>query len=268
MARLAPSSDSAKLDAQVLLLDILDKPRSFLFSWPDYQLTEQQQLRFERNCQRREQGEPIAHITGTREFWSLPLKVNSTTLIPRPDTETLVEYALTLNLASDAKVLDLGTGSGAIALALASEMPAWQVIGVDRVEEAVVLAEHNRQCLNIVNAEFKLSNWFSAVVRQKFALIVSNPPYIEANDEHLQQGDVRFEPLSALVAEDDGMADIKQIITQARDYLTTNGYLLIEHGYQQGINVRRFFAQMSYINILTIKDYGGNDRVTLAQWTN
>jgi len=145
-------------------------------------------------------------------------------------------------------------------------MPSWQVTGVDRVADAVELAKENKQRLAINNANFALSNWFSAVNTQKFNLIVSNPPYIEQDDEHLNQGDVRFEPLSALVADDDGMADIKQIITIARDYLATNGYLLIEHGYKQSVMVQDFFAQMSYSHILTIKDLGGNDRVTLAQW--
>ncbi len=265
-ALLTPSSDSAKLDAQVLLLSILDKPRSYLFTWPEKHLTEQQQIDFNKACQRRLNGEPVAHIVGFREFWSLPIKVNATTLIPRPDTETLVEYALALELPTDAKVLDLGTGTGAIALALASEMPNWRVTGVDRIADAVVLAQENKRRLNIQNAHFELSNWFSAVSKEKFNLIVSNPPYIEQGDEHLSQGDVRFEPLSALVADDDGMADIKQIITIARDYLITNGYLLIEHGYKQSAMVKEFFAQMSYSHILTIKDLGGNDRVTIAQW--
>ncbi|MBB1507363.1 peptide chain release factor N(5)-glutamine methyltransferase [Pseudoalteromonas sp. SG41-1] len=263
---LQSSSDSAKLDAQVLLLDVLQKPRSYLFSWPEQKLTPQQQQLFESYCQRRLTGEPVAHITGTREFWSLPLQVNPTTLIPRPDTETLVEYTLSLPLPVAAKVLDLGTGTGAIALALASEMPLWQITGVDRVTDAVALANTNKQWLGFINVDFVQSDWFSQVTAQKFDLIVSNPPYIEYDDIHLNQGDVRFEPLSALVADDDGMADIKYIITQARNFLTSNGYLVIEHGYQQSTKVHSFFAQMAYTNILTVKDLANNDRVTLAQW--
>lgn len=264
---LQSSTDSAKLDAQVLLLDVLKKPRSHLFSWPEIFLTEAQQLQFNEYCQRRLNGEPVAHITGLREFWSLPLHVNSSTLIPRPDTETLVEHALTLPLPVAAKVLDLGTGTGAIALALGSEMPAWQITGVDKVTDAVALANSNKQRLGFTNVDFLQSDWFSEVATQQFDLIVSNPPYIEYDDFHLQQGDVRFEPLSALVADNDGMADINYIITQARNYLAPNGFLLIEHGYQQSSKVQRFFAQMAYTNILTVKDLANNDRVTLAKWT-
>lgn len=264
--QLANSSESPKLDSQVLLLHVLQKPRSYLFTWPDKYLTTEQNTCFTDYCKRRESGEPVAHITGLREFWSLPLQVNPTTLIPRPDTETLVEHALSLNLPENANVLDLGTGTGAIALALASEMPNWQITGVDRVNDAVELANTNKQRLGFDKVTFLQSDWMSAVTKQQFDLIVSNPPYIESDDIHLNQGDVRFEPLSALVAEDDGMADIKHIISQSRGYLRKNGYLLLEHGYQQGIKVRRFFAEMAYINILTVKDLGNNDRVTLAQW--
>ncbi|EWS97905.1 MAG: peptide chain release factor N(5)-glutamine methyltransferase [Pseudoalteromonas tetraodonis] len=263
---LASSSDSAKLDAQVLLLNILQKPRSYLFTWPEKQLTDEQSQAFERACERRLNGEPVSHITGYREFWSLQLEVNPTTLIPRPDTETLVELALSCNVPNDAKVLDLGTGTGAIALALGSEMPTWDIIAVDRIDDAVALAKRNQKRLAINNVCVKQSNWFSALNNKKFDLIVTNPPYIEYNDKHLHQGDVRFEPLSALVADDAGLADIKQIITQSRDYLHSNGYLLIEHGFEQSAAVRHIFNQMAFINVSTVKDLGNNDRVTFGQW--
>ncbi len=263
---LASSSDSAKLDAQVLLLNILQKPRSYLFTWPEKQLTDEQSQAFERACERRLNGEPVSHITGYREFWSLQLEVNPTTLIPRPDTETLVELALSCNVPNDAKVLDLGTGTGAIALALGSEMPTWDIIAVDRIDDAVALAKRNQKRLAINNVCVKQSNWFSALNNKKFDLIVTNPPYIEYNDKHLHQGDVRFEPLSALVADDAGLADIKQIITQSRDYLYSNGYLLIEHGFEQSAAVRHIFNQMAFINVSTVKDLGNNDRVTFGQW--
>jgi release factor glutamine methyltransferase len=263
---LASSSESAKLDAQVLLLHILQKPRSYLFTWPEHALSDEQQSQFNVFIQRRLKGEPVAHITGLREFWSLSLEVNATTLIPRPDTETLVEQALEIALPATAKVLDLGTGTGAIALALGSEMPSWQITAVDRVSDAVALATRNQQRLAINNVHVKQSNWFSELHGEKFNLIVTNPPYIESSDIHLNQGDVRFEPLSALVADDCGMSDIKQIITQSRDYLSSNGYLLIEHGFEQGEAVRHFFEKMAFVNIKTVKDLGNNDRVTLALW--
>lgn len=264
--RLQPSSDSAKLDAEVLLLHVLDKPRSYLFTWPEAELTTQQIDAFKALVAKREMGHPVAHLVGIREFWSLELEVNNSTLIPRPDTETLVEKALSLDLPTDAKMLDLGTGTGAIALSLASEQPNWQVTAVDFSEQAVALAKRNQQKLALNNVTVLHSNWFSAVPNQQFDLIVSNPPYIDEQDEHLSQGDVRFEPMSALVAPDNGMADIKVIIEQARQYLAPNGYLLIEHGYQQALLLQEFFAQMAYSNILTIKDMAGCDRVTMAQW--
>lgn len=264
---LAATSDSAKLDAQVLLLHIIQKPRSYLFTWPEKPLTEEQQQLFDGYCQRRLHGEPVAHITGLREFWSLQLGVNATTLIPRPDTETLVEHALALKMPKNAKVLDLGTGTGAIALALGSEMPHWDITAVDKILDAVQLASKNQQHLNINNVRIKQSNWFSELNNEKFDLIVTNPPYIESNNAHLKLGDVRFEPLSALVAADNGMADIKQIIQQSRDYLHSNGYLLVEHGFEQGAAVRHFFTQMAFTDVRTVKDMGNNDRVTLGQWS-
>ncbi|TMP38570.1 peptide chain release factor N(5)-glutamine methyltransferase [Pseudoalteromonas rubra] len=263
--QLQSSSESAKLDAEVLLLHILQKNRSYLFAWPEAELNAEQQQRFATLIARRQAGEPVAHLTGEREFWSLPLYVNNSTLIPRPDTETLVEQALALALPTQARVLDLGTGTGAIVLALASEQPGWQLIGVDFSSDAVALAEKNRLRLGFEHVQIRQSDWFSALADQCFDLIVSNPPYICETDEHLSQGDVRFEPLSALVAPDQGYADIRHIIEQAQAHLTSDGYLMFEHGYQQAAGVQQIFAQMNYRNILTIKDMAGCDRVTMAQ---
>ena len=237
-------SDTIKLDAEVLLLACIDKTRTYLFTWPEKRLTDEQQRCFFEMVERRKLGEPVAHIVGFREFWSLPLEVNAQTLIPRPDTETLVEQVLALEIDRDISLLDLGTGTGAIALAISSEYPNWHVTGCDRIPAAIELAERNRQRLNTDNqfdkVQFIQSNWFSALKDQKFDVIVSNPPYIEPNDPHLNQGDVCFEPLSALVAQDDGMADLKHIIAQAKSHLNENGTLLLEHGYNQSKLVSDF----------------------------
>ncbi|OCQ18208.1 protein-(glutamine-N5) methyltransferase, release factor-specific [Pseudoalteromonas luteoviolacea] len=262
---LANLSDSPKLDAEVLLLHVLDRPRSYLFTWPEEVLSEQHYAKYKELLEKRCEGLPVAHLTGEREFWSLPFYVNNSTLIPRPDTETLVEQALALEIPNDAKVLDLGTGTGAIALSLASEMPKWQLWAVDYSDDAVLLAKKNQQRLDITNATILQSDWFTNVPKQRFDLIVSNPPYIEENDVHLSQGDVRFEPLSALVAPEQGYADIRHIAKNALDYLMIGGYIMVEHGYDQGVGVQEIFAQMGYGNILTIKDMAGCDRVTLAQ---
>lgn len=269
------TSDSPRLDVELLLAQVLQKSRTFLFTWPETLLTEHQQQAFEVALQRRLQGEPVAHILGEREFWSLPITVNATTLIPRPDTELLVATALEI-FADDDKnrprqVLDLGTGTGAIALALASEKPGWQCVGVDRVAGAVELACHNRQKLGLLNTAFFQSDWFEALAAadgepQRFDMIISNPPYIDPQDPHLQQGDVRFEPLSALVAEQQGLADIQTIVATAPIFLKAEGWLLLEHGYDQGEAVRSLLAARGFQQGETRKDYGNNDRLTLGQW--
>jgi len=263
---LTPSSESPKLDAEVLLLATINQSRTYLFTWPEKGLSDEQQDQFLSFIEQRSQGKPVAHITQYREFWSLNFKVSPATLIPRPDTETLVELALDKATNKQGKLLDLGTGTGAIALSLASELPDWQVTAVDYQLDAVLLANENKSQLGITNAEMLQSNWFSALAGEKFDLIVSNPPYIDPQDPHLQQGDVRFEPLSALIAEKKGMADLEFIITKSREFLNESGWLLLEHGYDQGQLVRDFFAKMAYKVITTEKDLGGNDRVTLAQW--
>ncbi|EKO3926398.1 peptide chain release factor N(5)-glutamine methyltransferase [Vibrio metschnikovii] len=259
-------SDSPSLDAALLLCHVLQKPRSYLLTWPDKRLDADAISAFEVLLARRIAGEPIAYIIGEREFWSLPLKVAPSTLIPRPDTERLVELALDKAVLIEGDILDLGTGTGAIALALASELPQRHVLGIDLRSEAVELAEDNRKRLQLSNVTFLQGSWFTPLANGiKFALIASNPPYIEEHDPHLQQGDVRFEPRSALVAGDNGLADIKHIATSAREYLLDQGWLLFEHGYQQGKAVRTILSELGYQQVVTEQDYAGNDRVTLGQ---
>ncbi|MCG6413249.1 peptide chain release factor N(5)-glutamine methyltransferase [Vibrio fluvialis] len=260
-------SDSPSLDAAVLLCHALDKPRSYLLTWPDKVLDAPIQAMFDALLQRRITGEPVAYIIGEREFWSLPLKVSPSTLIPRPDTERLVEVALEKAQTLEGDILDLGTGTGAIALALASDLPHRRVVGIDLRDEAQQLATDNANRLHITNVTFLQGSWFEPLSRgTKFALIVSNPPYIEENDPHLAQGDVRFEPKSALVAADNGLADIKHISDAGRDYLQNGGWLAFEHGYDQGASVRTIMQALGYQQVVTEQDYAGNDRVTLGQY--
>lgn len=258
-------SDSPRLDIELLLCDLLDKPRSWLFTWPDATLNAQQQARFEQLLARRRQGEPIAHLLGYRDFWTLRLRVSPDTLIPRPDTETLVELALNLLPEEPARVADLGTGTGAIALALASERPQWQLVATDLHPGAVALAQDNARAHQLSNVEILQGSW-CAPLSGRFDMILSNPPYIDPEDPHLQQGDVRFEPLSALTAEDKGLADIRIIADQARDFLRPGGWLLFEHGYDQGEAVRDLLCQLGYAQVRTQRDLGDNDRVTLGCW--
>jgi release factor glutamine methyltransferase len=217
---------------------------------------------------RRQAGEPVAYILGQQGFWSLELEVASHTLIPRPDTELLVETVLALLPATPAALLDLGTGTGAIALALTSERPAWRLTGVDRVAEAVALAERNRARLNLNNASFVASHWFSALAGQRYQLIVSNPPYIAADDRHLAEGDVRFEPSSALVAGADGLDDIRLIIQQAPDYLEAGGWLLLEHGFDQAAAVRELLSARGFSAVESRRDLGGHERISLGRFDN
>ncbi len=260
-------SDSARRDAEILLGFVTGRARTFLMAFGETLLTQQQQEQLERLLVRRERGEPVAYLIGEREFWSLPLSVSPATLIPRPDTECLVELALERLPSSSCNILDLGTGTGAIALALASERQDCRVTGVDLQPEAVALAQHNAQKLAIGNAQFLQGSWFAPLAGQTFALIASNPPYIDAADPHLAQGDVRFEPSSALVAQQHGLADLSAIVQQAPQYLQPQGWLLLEHGWQQGESVRALLQAAGFISIATRRDYGDNDRVTFGQWS-
>lgn len=266
LSQLLVGSDSAALDAELLLCHCLAKERAYLYTWPEREVDVQQENHFRELIARRQRGEPVAYLLGSRDFWSFSLAVDNSTLIPRPDTERLVEVALELLSSDRAKVLDLGTGTGAIALALAKEKPHWQVLGVDVANAAVELAQRNARALEIINAEFVQSDWFANIPAQQFDLIVSNPPYIDGADPHLAQGDVRFEPRRALVAEQNGLAAIAEITARAQDYLKPGAWLLFEHGFEQAPLVRTLLSQKAFESIATWNDFGGRERVTGGRW--
>ncbi|WP_300003076.1 peptide chain release factor N(5)-glutamine methyltransferase [uncultured Cedecea sp.] len=260
------NSDSPKRDAQILLGFVTGKSRTFILAFAETTLTDIQYSQLAILLARRINGEPVAYLVGEREFWSLPLRVSPATLIPRPDTECLIEHALTCLPSRPCHILDLGTGTGAIALALASERPDCQVTALDVVPEAVALARSNAENLAITNVKVLQSHWFSALEEQRFALIISNPPYIDSDDPHLSQGDVRFEPKSALVADNHGLADIEILVSKARDFLEPNGWLILEHGWQQGLEVRQLFIHAGFNDVNTGKDYGDNERLTSGRY--
>ncbi|MBA1290063.1 peptide chain release factor N(5)-glutamine methyltransferase [Pseudomonas japonica] len=260
-----PESPTARLDIELLLAAALGKTRSYLRTWPERIVGTEAAQVFASYLERRRQGEPVAYILGQQGFWSLDLEVAPHTLIPRPETELLVELALQCLPAEQARALDLGTGTGAIALALGRERSGWQVVAVDRVPEAVALAERNRARLGLVNVSVRASHWFSALEGERFDLIVSNPPYICSEDPHLSAGDVRFEPSSALVSGRDGLDDIRHIIANAPSHLVSAGWLLLEHGYDQAPRVRELMAQQGFEQIESREDLGGHERVTLGR---
>lgn len=267
-ADVLPESPSARLDLEVLLCWVIKKNKAWLYAYPEFTLTDQQQNQLTLFIKRRQQGEPIAYIVGQQEFWSLNLKVSCDTLIPRPDTETLVEAVLSLaGQAPQAttSLLDLGTGTGAIALALAMEHPEWDITAVDSQSGAVALAAENKKNLNLNNVHLIQSDWFNNV-NGTFDFIVSNPPYISADDEHLTQGDVRFEPQSALIARQSGLADLQHIIEQSKNYLMTSGWLLLEHGYQQGTAVQNMMLDNGFQGVQAFFDIQGHHRVTAGQY--
>lgn len=263
--------ESARLEAELLLAHVLNQSRTHLFTWSDKLLTTEQITRFNQLVQERLVGKPIAYIIGKREFWTLDLVVTPDTLIPRPETELLVELALELIPKNEPySILDLGTGTGAIALAIASERPQALITAVDQSSSALAIATVNATKNQIKNANFIQSNWFNTLStlapKPQFNLIVSNPPYLADQDQHLQHGDVRFEPLSALASGLEGLDDLKIIITQAYKYLLHKGYLMVEHGYNQGEAVRSLFKQARFLEVETKQDLAGNDRVTLGHY--
>jgi len=262
-------NESAALEAELLLCHALQRARSFLFSHPEHLPDADALARFESLLEARRQGHPVAHLLGRREFWSLPLAVSADTLIPRPETEYLVDAALErLPKAAVCNVLDLGTGSGAIALAIASERPCAKIIATDRSEPALTVARSNAEALGLMSRiTFFEGDWYAPVPPQRFDLIVSNPPYIRADDPHLGQGDLRFEPLSALASGADGLDAIRCIVHEATAWLVPGGWLLLEHGYDQGEAVRALLSVAGFSEVSTLQDLEGRDRVSLGRVT-
>ncbi|BDX06449.1 peptide chain release factor N(5)-glutamine methyltransferase [Planctobacterium marinum] len=263
---LSLSSESPKVDTEVLLCEVLQCNRSKLIIDPEQSLSDSQITRFLAFIEQRKLGHPVSYIIGHQDFWTLSLEVNESTLIPRPETELLVELAVSLPVPANSHCLDLGTGTGAIALAIASEKSDWQVLGCDRVADAVALAQRNKRRNNITNVAFIESHWFNQLPEQKFDVIVTNPPYVESNSDYLNRGDLRFEPQSALVAGGDGLDDIRQIIAMASDYLNPQGWLLIEHGFEQSKSIQSLLVAQGFNKVTTKLDYAGHDRVTMAQF--
>ena len=258
-------SPSAKLDAELLLRHLTGYSAAELITRADETLSDEHHQQFMNLVERRKQGEPIAHIIGQRDFWTLNLLVNKHTLIPRPETELLVELAL-LHIDKDSKqsVIDLGTGSGAIAIAIKKECPQCEVTATDNSLDVLLLAQKNARANNVA-LTLTQSHWFDQLGAQCYDMIISNPPYIAEADPHLQQGDVRFEPMSALVSGEDGLDDIRQIIRWSPVHLNANGWLLLEHGYDQAAQVRALMATQNFTDIETHQDLAGHDRVTLAR---
>lgn len=254
---------SPDLEARLLFQAALGTNHVWLIAHNDHVVSKKEQVQFCELLMQRLAGKPIAFILGTQAFWTLNLKVSPCTLIPRQDTEVLVETALALDLPANSSVLDLGTGTGAIALALAKEMPSWQVSGVDKIAQAVDLARENARD-NHLQVSFEQSDWFSNVAG-KYDLIVTNPPYVEPESEYLKKGDLRFEPLSALVADDNGLADIKMIIEAARMYLNKGAHLLIEHGFGQSEAVQALLCDAGFGDVKSMKDYNNLPRVSLGR---
>ena len=259
-------SDSADLDVEVLLCHVLKKNRSYLRTWPERQLNQVQLNQFKQLLEQRQLGQPIAYLIGNREFWSRDFYVDPSVLIPRPDTETLIELCLQLiQHKPDAKLLDLGTGSGIIAITLAAECPQLKVTAVDSSVAALKIAQHNARLNHTSNIRFLHSNWFDQLENESFDFIVSNPPYIAPDDPHLDQGDVCFEPNCALIADLDGLADIMHISEQSQHYLNNSGYLVFEHGYNQKQSVYDILEQYQYQNIHCLHDLSNQPRISYAQ---
>jgi len=267
--RLQKTSDSARLDAELLLCHSLGLSRTQLFTRDDETLSASSLENCEQLIQRREQGEPLAYIIGIREFWSMELSVNQHTLIPRPETELLVKLALQhIDQEPAFHIADLGTGSGAIALAIAKERNNSHIDACDISTDALAIAKHNARKHDITNVAFQHSDWFKSLQQKQYELIVSNPPYVAPNDIHLQQGDVRFEPATALSAANDGYADLYTIAEHAISHLKPGGHLLLEHGFEQQEKLMAQLRALGYSQINAHNDYAQKPRAVSAQWIN
>lgn len=261
-ALLSLPKDDARLEIDILLARALGKNTTFLRTWPDYQLNIEQLAQFQHEFNQLQQGVPLAYIVGERDFWRLSLSVNPSVLIPRPDTECVVEKVLALGQGQQWRVADLGTGSGAIALSLALEHPEWQIIATDISAESLAVAEVNALKNQIHHIEFKQGSWL-APLTGLFDCIVSNPPYIANDDPHLS--DLQYEPIGALVAADNGLADLRDIVRLSSDFLHKNGWLVLEHGFQQGEAVQTLLRQAGFVNVESGRDLGGNIRYSVGQ---
>ena len=265
LAALDEKQSSARLDAEVLLAHALDAPRTRLFGWPDDPVAESQAAHYRELIARRADGEPVAYLTGTREFWSLSLEVTHETLIPRPETERLVEVALALIPDQEPLLIaDLGTGSGAVAAAIASERPACRVVATDICARALEVAGRNISRLWLDNVSLRQGDWCQALAGERFALIVANPPYVASADTHLTSGDVRFEPRLALSAGDDGQDAIRRIVACTAAHLLPDAALALEHGHDQGAAVQALFHRHAYRDVRGYADLNGNDRVVVG----
>ncbi len=258
--------ESARLDAEILLAHVLNRTRSYLHGWPDTILSRSQLHEYQRLIKRRSKGEPIAYLIGRREFWSMDLVVTRETLVPRPETETLVEQTLTRIPATEQwRIVDLGTGCGAIALAIASERPHCEVIATDLSPATLKVARDNLRRTAINNMYLLLGSWCSPLRPRSTDLIVCNPPYIAQDDVHLLGDGVRCEPPRALASGPDGLEDLRTLVRQATTVLRPGGWLLMEHGYEQGPAVETLLEDGGYTEIRDYPDSAGNPRVVACQ---
>ncbi len=263
------ASTTPRLDAEILLAHMLNVSRGYCYSHADQALNLEQQKAYQALIERRMTGEPIAYIVGKQAFWNHDFEVTPDTLIPRPETELLIQLLLSeLPTESELQIADLGTGSGAIALTLAKERPNWHITATDFSKEALQVAKKNAQRLSVENIEFSQGSWCLALSQTSYHAIIANPPYIATDDPHLGWGDVRFEPTSALISGPDGLSALKEIISNACEYLHNGGYLLLEHGYNQGPAVRELFSSCGFSRIKTEHDLAGHERATSGVWMN